>query len=400
MADSAEATTAEPQNPPVDPGLGLRKGASPHEAATALSDRRRRVAANTAPPRDAAQEPPAEPEQKAEQTDETARDAAESQGAEAGVPDGADASQAQDGAEDTGAADFPTTLKGLAEALEVDYDDFANGLTVTRKIAGQDQEISVAEAVEGYLRQSDYSRRQNELADESRQKQAELDQTLERARQQIETAENWLGVIGNALQAGPNDAELAQLVNTDPERYHAEKARRDNLLGAYNHVVNEREKAAGQARQEADNAKAKAVEAEVQNLERMSRDKNSGIPSPRGENWPAFEGKIRQYLGSVGFADKDVASFLTPGNWNANQVRIISDAMYGQELRQKGAGAGKKVRNLPKVMKPGQPKDRQQSNADKINQARARLRRNNKGREGDWNAVALLRAQRSAQKGR
>ena len=398
MADSAEAAKAvEPHAP--DAGLGLRKGASPHEAATALSQRRKRVAGSIATLQ------PVAPGDAPKQPEEMARDAAESQG------NGQDqAPEAQDGAqtaptegddtrepvEEAGAQDFPTTLRGFAEALEVDVDDLSQALTIE---GPNGEEISISELRAGHLRQSDYSRRQDELADQRREFEAERTRTLERAKQQIEVAENWLGVVATALQAGPSDAELANLASTDIERYHVEKARRDNLLSAYNQVVAQRQQMVDKANQEASDAKAKMVETEKAALVRMSQDKSSGVPSPNDpEKWPIFEGKMRQYLGSAGFPEKDVSEFLMPGNWSASQVRIIADAMYGREVRQNGAGAGKKVKHLPKVLKPGAPKDRQQSNAEVIAKARQRLQRQAKGREGDRNAVALLRAKRAARK--
>jgi hypothetical protein len=325
-----------------------------------------------------------------------ARDA-ESQGDGADVPTASTESvEASTPPEDAGASDFPTTLRGLAEALEVDVEDFSQALTVE---GPNGEEISIKDLTAGNLRQSDYSRNQDKLAEERRTFEAERDRTLERAKQQVEQSENWLGVLSNALQAGPSDAEMATLANTDPGRYVAEKARRDNLMAAYNQVVTQRQQTIEKSRQDDQNGRLKAMETERQNLVRMSQDKSSGIPSPADpEKWPVFEGKIRQYLGNVGFAEKDVGDFLTPGGWTAAQVKVISDAMYGRSVRTDGAGIGKKVKTLPKTMKPGAPKDRQQSNSDMVAKARARLLKQNSGRAGDRNAIALLRANRAARK--
>lgn len=398
MTDAEAVKTVAPQVP--DEGLGLNRGARPHEAAKALSERRKRVAGAVAPPKLVA------PNDTTEPTQEMARDGAESQG------EGQEAPQAQTEGEDiaepaggedpdeAGSGDFPTTFSGLAEALGADPDDLANGLTITKKVNGQDYEISVAEALEGYQRRQDYSRNQDELANARREFETERERTLERAKQQTTMAENWLGVVHGAIQAGPTDAQLSELATSDPDRYVQEKARRDNLVNAYNQVAYSRQQAIEKANQEAETSKAKLVEGERQSLVQLSRDKGSGVPDPSDpEKWPVFEGKIRQYLGTVGFADKDIGEFLSPGGWTAQQVKIIADAMYGRTVRQKGAGVGEKVKHLPKVRKPGMPKDRKQSNEAIVAGARKRLAQNNRGRTGDWNAVALLRAQRAAQKG-
>ena len=210
-----------------------------------------------------------------------------------------------------------------------------------------------------------------------------------------------MGVLAGAIHAGPTDAELAALATTDPDRYIAENARRDNLVKAYNHVAYQRQAMTEKATKETEDNRAKVFEEQRQALVRISRDRSSGVADPTDpEKWPVFEGKVRAYLGKKGFSEKDVGDFLAPGSWTAPQMAIIADAMYGQSVRQKGAGAGEKVRHLPKVMKPGAPRDHRESNAEKVTAARKRLQNQNAGRRGEQNAIALLRAQRAARKGR
>lgn len=385
-----EAATVEPS---PQQGLDLQKGASPHEAAKALSERRKRVGGST--------KPPVDPNKQEAPTQEIARPA-ESQGDEAEAspastePEEVIAPSDGDTPDEAGASDFPTTVRGLAEALEVDPDDFVTGITID--VNGE--EIPISELRAGHLRQSDYSRSQDKLAEERRTFEAERDRTLERAKQQVETAENWMGVLSKALEAGPSEAEMATLAQTDPGKYVAEKARKDNLMNAYNQVATERQGMIQNSQKEQHDARMKAMDSERQQLVRMSQDKSTGIPNPNDhEKWAGFEGKIRNYLTNVGFQEPQVAEFLTPGGWTAPQVKIIADAMRGKAVLEDGAGVGKKVKHLPKTLKPGAPKDRQQSASDKIAKARSRLRKQNTGRAGDQNAIALLRAQRQARKG-
>ncbi len=400
MAESAASETNSAEvpatNPPAPEGdLGIRSGASMAEASNALAQRRKQKAK--------AAVQPAEP---SGQPDENNRSSADSQGGQEAqeAPSGADDVSEPDGSGEqpaTEAGDFPTTFSGLAEALGADSNDLAYGLTAPVKINGQELEISIGEALEGYQRQQDYTRRTQELSEAQRSFEAERDQILERAKQQINTAENWLGVVAGAIQAGPTDAELAAMATTDPDRYIAEKARRDNLTAAYQHVALQRQAMAEKAGKEVEASKAKVFEEQRQALVRMSRDRSSGVADPTDpEKWPAFEGKVRAYLGKKGFSEKDVGDFLSPGAWTAPQMAVIADAIYGQTVRQKGAGAGEKVRQLPKVMMPGAPKDRTESNKEKVAAARKRLQTQNTGRRGDQNAIALLRAQRQARKGR
>lgn len=395
MSD-AEAKTADPQ---ASEAPKLQTGAGAHEAASFLSDRRKHSRNNVQALRSA---DPAGGEEQTGETERIAEDA-KSQGGES--EETLEARQTgeegvtgeQPGGEETGTDDFPSTLAELAGALEVDVSDLAQGLTVTRRVNGRDEEISIAEAVEGSMRQSDYSRLQNELAQSRQSFEAERESNLERAKQHDEAVQNWLGVVANALQMGPSDSDLVALAQSDPDRYAQVKAHREMLMNAYRQVDGQRQHMIEDARKKSEEASVQNLMAQRDSLTRMSRDKTSGIPDPNdAQKWPVFEGEMRQYLGHAGFTPQDVAAFLSPGNWKAEQVRVIADAMYGRQLRQQGGGVAKKVKHLPKVIKPGTPKDRASSNADKVANARNNLKRQNKGRAGDRNAVALLRANRRA----
>ncbi len=390
----AEAQAAEPQAPEAVPEV--QHGSTDREAAKVLAERRKRATRNAI---QHMRESSAEPAADQGQPDETERIAdAKSQGQDQDDPQVQEASETEsEGDGDTGATSFPTRLTELAEALEVDAGDLAQALTVTRRVNGHDEEISIADAVEGTLRQSDYSRLTNELAQSRKEFETERESALERAKQQDEMVQTWLGVVANALQAGPSDAELNSLLQTDPDRYHQLVAHRNSLNTAFQQVQAQRQMQMQEAQKNAETARSAAVLEQREVLSRMSQNKASGIPNPHdAQKWSAFEGEMRQYLGNAGFTPQDVEQFLQPGNWQASQIKVIADAMYGQSLRQKGGGVAKKVKHLPKPLKPGSPKDRATSNREKIDAARKRLQRNSSGQAGVDNAVALLRAKRAA----
>ncbi len=400
MAENAEALeggTAGAEAPILHPG------ASDRDAVTFLKENRKRTKAAIQSVKPSESVDAADVEEQPDEVDRIASDVAdakpEGEGQEAleALTEGDETSES----EDAGSFDIPTNFDDLAAALEVDPADLAQALTVKRTVNGQVIEESIEDLRLGALRQSDFSRSMDELAQSRRDFESERTSALERAKQHDDMVSNWMGVLANALQMGPSDADLVQLAQTDPDRYTQVKAHREALVNAYRQVEYQRKDAHEKAQKEADDLRVRSVNEQRQALVNLSRDKTTGIPNPDDPTkWAAFEGEMRNYLKGRGFSDDQVGSFLSPGGWEASQVAVIADAMLGRQMRQKGKGIAKKVKHIPKVLKPGVPKDRKSSAQEKIEAARARLRGQGSGAQGAANAVALLKAKRAGRKAR
>lgn len=88
-------------------------------------------------------------------------------------------------AEETQAPTDAVPFSELAEELRLSPD----AVTVTAKIDGEEQEIPLSEAMQGYQRQQDYTRKTQELASQRR----ELEQTQEQYAQQLEMLATTIG---------------------------------------------------------------------------------------------------------------------------------------------------------------------------------------------------------------
>ncbi|HVI55483.1 MAG TPA: hypothetical protein VM621_10585 [Luteibacter sp.] len=99
-------------------------------------------------------------------------------------------------------------------------------------IQGEEHEITLEEAINGYQRQQDYTRKTQEAAELTRAAQAERAQV----KQELESRVNSLNVLGAALyqEYVGDQAKLAGLLETDPHGYLRVKeqmAQRQALLG-------------------------------------------------------------------------------------------------------------------------------------------------------------------------
>lgn len=290
--------------------------------------------------------------------------------------------------------DIPTSWDGLAEAMGVDPRDLAEVLTTKAKINGKEVDISVWEAVQGYQRQSDYDRRQGELAEQRKAFEAEREQIIGEAQTQMQVASQWLQVLGQQLQAGPSDAELAQMAHSDPDGYVAAKAHREQLVNAYNQVVHQQQAMKQHAEQQAQQVRAKEFESEKAELLSMARNKASGLPDlTNAEELSKFQGRVSGYLQGLGFSDGEIGQFLSPGGWKAKQIAIINDAMRYRDMMKSQQGVGEKIKGKPKVVLPkaGQQRSRNAAAQENVQNAIKRLSRT--GSTADAQAVLRERRQ-------
>lgn len=249
---------------------------------------------------------------------------------ELGMQD-AEAAEAEPADDGSGSVPFDA----LAEEHGVSADD----VTVTAKVDGEEVELSLSEALQGYQRQEAFTKKTQELADKRR----EVEQVGEQYAQGLEMLAVTLGR------------------NLSPEQQQA-------LVSEYNRVV-------GQI------SEATAPDPDTVEQEREQLRESFGWDDP--ETWEEARGNLRSYAHELGFADEELSQVTDSRVMTVLEKARRYDALQGEasELSEKAA----KRRGASRTLMPGARSGKK--GRSKSREAMARLRESGSAEDA---AAAIL----------
>jgi hypothetical protein len=214
-------------------------------------------------------------------------------------------------------------------------------------VDGQEIEVSLDELISGYSRQSDYTKKTQAVAEERKEAEALREQyqsefqNLQAERQQYQQA---LGQLGAQLYAGMNkyaNVDWAKLKTDDPIGYVTKRDEFREEQERLQMVQQQIQYVQQQAKEDADKAHRERVVEEQKMLRNI-------IPEwSDKDKQPALAKEIRQYALDTGFSSEEVDSLV-----DHRSVHVLLKAMRYDAL-QKADVKRKKVRNKPKLVRPG-----------------------------------------------
>jgi|LauGreDrversion4_2_1035121.scaffolds.fasta_scaffold335479_2 hypothetical protein len=208
---------------------------------------------------------------------------------------------------------------------------------ITVEIDGKDVELTKEEVQASYLRQADYTRKTQALAEEKRNFASEL----EEARRQAKVYAELLPAMFEQMQTSlPKEPDVS-LIDTDPQRYLKEQKIYERKVGDL--------KAA-----EAESLRLKE-ESEQENLSKLQAYVQSNAEKitelvPEWKDKAAYDrdrSKIRDYLGTKGFSDEEISQA-----YDARIVAMAYDAMRWRELKNSKPKAAAPLEKAIKTSPP------------------------------------------------
>lgn len=226
------------------------------------------------------------------------------------------------------------------------------------KVKIGETEVDQDELVKGYLRQSDYTKKTQELAEKRKADDAErnaLAQERARYAQNLEYL---------AQQIPVPQPPSAALLDSDPIEYLKQREAYESSLAKARAIDGERQRLYQQQQAEAAKAFSEA------------RDREEAALLEKIPEWKepekAREGKraVAEYLKSYGYTDQDIGRLV-----DHRSVDIARKAfLYDQMQKAKSTAVEQKVRAAPPVIKPGSPVP-QKVNEARISEAKQALRK-------------------------
>ena len=245
---------------------------------------------------------------------------------------------------------------------EVEEDDDEDKVMFTTP---DGEEVTLEELKRGFLRQSDYTKKTQEVAQQ---------------RQQIEQAAQALGqhnqVIAEHLSLAlsivePQLAELArtdwdQLAVTDAYEYAEKKAAFEQAQVRYQRIQQAAQQTIAQEQQRQAQARAQMTQAEQRKLQMALPD----LADPK--QGPKLARAIKDYALSSGLSEKE-ASNIT----DHRLVVMLNKARLYDEMNQSSLTAAKKKlsKSPKKVARAGQPSSKAERNSKQVAELRNRVKR-------------------------
>lgn len=233
--------------------------------------------------------------------------------------------------------------------------------TFTVKVDGEEEEVTLEEALDGYMRTAAFTRKTQDLAERRREVQEKVqDLRAEKQRyaEYLGTAETLL----KRLQGEKPDPELRQ---SNPQQYAREMEAYEKRQEAIQTVAQERQEAVKAAQQEWYRQRQQRLEQEKELLQ-------AHIPELVDEEkaQEIQEKMITVAQTTYGFTPEELGNAV-----DHRQVRLLHDAMKYQELKEKGEEVTrpKKAKKSKKTLKPGSSKASKTQSRSRPSEARKRL---------------------------
>jgi len=239
----------------------------------------------------------------------------------------------------------------------------------TVKAAGKKHEVTLEELKKGFQFEADYTRKNEELgedrrkvSEEKRMLSQELEATQKAKQQYLSSLEDIDQIVDSDIKAFES-TDWATLKIEDPVQYSLKREEFRELHERKAKVANEKQKHQYEA---ALNAEKKVEEVKIEQQQIVS----GMIP-----NWsdpvegPKIKSRIKNFAIKSGFSEQDLSQLI-----DARSVDILHKAMKYDDLVNSKI-KGKKLKNIPKVTRPGSPASKGEISGDKVKAQRARLRK-------------------------
>lgn len=224
---------------------------------------------------------------------------------------------------------------------EADEEEPAPVEKITFKVKGEDGKEEVIEATpdelaSSYLRQKDYTKKTQALAEREDQAVKFFTQKHDEIRNQYLTQAEVARAAVSQMAGLKSEAEMAQLANSDPAAWVAENQRQRQVMAFLNQldsqIQGEKQAAQVEASQREQQTKAKMYENAWNEL---SKD---GIDKPKLQKIYSEASK------SYGFTDEELG-----GVYDPRMVRVLRDAAAYRNLQAQKAVVTKKVQEAPRM---------------------------------------------------
>ena len=218
----------------------------------------------------------------------------------------------------------------------------------TVMVNGEEMEVDIEELRNGYSRQSDYTRKTQEIAEERKKMEEAVQVMLQQQQENHQVREQYINQIGQFINQGMHGlrkfagVDWARLKEEDPIEYVTRRDEFREEQDKIRHAQAQQQHAIQQQGQQFEQAKAELIHAETAKLAEAIPEWSD--PEARSE----LAGKLRGYASNLGFQKEEVDNLV-----DNRSVQVLLKAMKYDEIM---SAKPKRLRGKSNRVKPGSGK--------------------------------------------
>jgi hypothetical protein len=229
------------------------------------------------------------------------------------------------------------------------------------KVQDEEFEVTLKDALDGHMRQSDYTRKTQELAAQRRSVEQEASNKVEVERKNyLSQLQVLQGVVIRAAQPELANVNWQELAQADPARYVALQAKAQQVHQTLQSLLTEQQRVKEQS--------------ELKSQEDFQRKASEGAEklAEKIPNWndDLKKSLVERGIKTYGFSDSEVAQFA-----DHRIVEMLHDAHQFHMLKDQKPLVEKKVQQALKTMKPSAREAKPSATDQQRQQARSNLKK-------------------------
>ena len=243
------------------------------------------------------------------------------------------------------------SVADLAEALDMETDAFLESIKQKVKINGEEMEVSLKDLTAGYQMEQDYRRKTTELSEQRKGFEAEKEQAASQIQSKFQEAEAISANLEQQLMGEYNAIDWNQLELQDREEWLVQRQkfseRAQQLEGVKANIQSE-------LQQRNEQLQAQHQQTLQEHLVKENEQLLNAIPEWSDADLRDTEqAEMRSFAQAYGFSEEE-----SYGIQDHRLMRLLRDAYKGANKNQKIDVVKKKVKTLPKIVKPSVKTDK------------------------------------------
>jgi len=268
-------------------------------------------------------------------------------------------------------------LAEIAEAIGMPLDEFMANIKTTRKINGVEEEVTLAEQRDGNQRDADYRHKTTAHADVVREFNSWSDGEKAKLGQQFQEVAAMTTNLEQQLMGEFNSIDWNALELEDREEWLVQRQKFGERAQQIETVKSQVGQQLNEQQQEIQAKQSEATQLEREENGRLLLD---NIPEWQDQEvWKQDDKGMRTLLSDYGFSEGEVNN-----SYDHRMIRMVRDLMKLKSKTGKIDVAKKKVKKLPKILKPSMKPDKVSIQGKQKQDARRTLKKNG----NDINEVA------------
>lgn len=253
------------------------------------------------------------------------------------------------------------SVADLAEALDMKTDEFLESIKQTVKINGEEMEVSLKDLTAGYQMEQDYRRKTTELSEQRKGFESEKEQAASQIQAKFQEADAISANLEQQLMGEYQSIDWNQLEANDREEWLVQRQKFSERAQQLQTVKSQIQ---GELQQRNQQLQAQQDQNTQTHLAQENELLLQAIPEWSDQTVrEAEEADIRAYAQTYGFSEQEAYSIQ-----DHRLMRMVRDSYKRAAKNQQIDTVKKKVKSLPKIVKPSvktdQKASKKRANAD------------------------------------